>query len=602
MFSLRRGPNASTTCPVNALAFVFTFLHVYQSSHACTYFNNNSYGRIVPFFDVTLNHVTTVDYNLCENYHLPKTTAYVLSFTCATNATKPGGGLYYRSTPFLGYPRGKLPLLILVNLLAGDISTNPGPVSNTAPSTNQPSTKRHGRKPKWPCGICEYACNNDCIMCGNCEKWFHMSCSGASEETLNYHTTYEEAVWLCPVCDNINITSSTSDSDIEVSNYFDCLSEIVNPVMSSTPTRRRKITPIKLRRAETGWTRVNRSRSSPKDHQNQSDARNGPDSDNRQKRINKKTPKLASLNIININCNGIKGKTPQIELLLQEEKIDVILGTESKLGNDVYSAEIFPSNYRVFRRDRVSGGGGVFIAVKDNIPCYERTDLMMDDTELLWCHLTLQDQNILVGAFYRQERSKVDSLSNLSASLTSLQNSVTLPYIILGGDFNVPGINWKEDVLRAENPLQEKLLQVANDHLLTQMVPFTTRRHTNGTENVLDLLFTSHPSLLHSVRPHSGISDHSAVLAVFNTKVRITKKPPREIPLWKSVDQDAFRDNVRKLTDDFNNSQPQEKTVEENWIFFINALNDTVKQHVPHKSYSGNRGAPWFTNSLKKEN
>ena len=521
-----------------------------------------------------------------------------------------------------------------------------GPIPDT--DTNSQTTKRRGRKPKWPCGLCKYACKINCIMCSKCEQWFHNNCSGASGETLNHQINHLDAVWLCPVCDNINLSSANSDSDLELNNFFQCLSDTDKPVTSPSPCRR-KVTPLKLSKVEDGWTRVTRSRpkrnqqvkpstsstprlrkvtpiklskseagwtcitrprpqsptKSQKDQNNVN--RSKPQSptksqkDRKNKLLKRKKTARQALNILNINCNGIRSKTAQFEILLQQEKTDVIIGTESKLGDDIFSAEIFPPHFRIFRRDRVSGGGGIFIAVRDDIPCYEITDLAIDNTELIWCQLTLKDQNILVGAFYRQPGNNIDPLTNLESSLSSIQNQSTSPYIILGGDFNVPGLKWNEDFPSAENTVQEKLLQTANDHLLSQMVPFTTRRHHNGTENILDLLFTSHPSLLHSVRPHSGLSDHSAVLAAFNTRVRTSRKPPRNLPMWKSVDENEFKNQARKLADNFNQSKPEEKTVEENWKFFADSLNKIVKQHVPHKTYSGKRGAPWFNSNLKKK-
>ncbi len=635
----------------------------------CCDLDSRNYGRIVPFFDTTFNGITVINIDLCDGYHVPKTTAYVLSYTCATNITKPGGGLLYRSTPFLGYPRGKLPLTILVNLLAGDISTNPGPEheqGQIAASTNinlhkvPPTTRRRGRKPKWPCGICKYACTTDCIMCTDCEQWFHNRCSNASEEVLNHHVMYQEAVWICPLCDDINITTAAfSNAILETSNPYDSLDNlnhshstaspiaekvsplrikkmdnnwtIVDNARQFPPPTRKQITPLKIKRTDDKWICVGNTR--PKQpntstthdcdetarlHHNQVSTNRSTSTvpvkvtplkikrkDDKWTCVNETTTaahhKNGFLNIANVNCNGIRSKVPQLEIFLDIENIDVVIGTESKLGNDVYNAEVFPPNYRVYRRDRASGGGGVFIAVRDNIPCYIRSDLMMDSTELIWCQLTLKDQNVLVGAFYRQPKRTIDdSLINLDQSLATLRNTTNAPYIILGGDFNVPDMNWTDETVTADNPLQEKLLDIADDHQLTQTVPFTTRRHANGTENTLDLLYTSHPSLLNKVRPHSGISDHSAVLATFDTKVKIKAKPSRSIPQWKSVDEVEFRKQAEELARNFHRNQPENKTVDENWKFFGNSMNNLVKSHVPHKTYRGNRGAPWFNNHLKK--
>ena len=173
------------------------------------------YGRILPCFDTTFNPrsgkeaLVFTSFSVTVNTVTVKTTdfstdeAYLISFSCATK-TYPRGKLRLNSTPFLGLPRGRLLLFILINLLAGDINLNPGPVindtsSNSATVTDSRTTTRNrpvnlnpgekrsrGRKPKYPCGLCgRYAVKNDCIQCSSCDAWFHENCSGISDDTMN---------------------------------------------------------------------------------------------------------------------------------------------------------------------------------------------------------------------------------------------------------------------------------------------------------------------------------------------------------------------------------------------------------------------------------
>lgn len=206
MFFPRTSNDRRTLVGLNILAYCIIAIHSFQDGTTPDYPSN--YGRIVPFFDATFNSVTPFKFNLKASYHVPKSTVYVLSYPVAMKH-KTGSGLNYRSTPYLGYPRGILPVLILMNLLAGDISLNPGPryadPMGTTPA--KPNIRKRGRKPKWPCGICNYACSNDCIMCSSCERWFHNKCSGASDDTLDHHVSYIEAVWLCPLCNSVNLSS-----------------------------------------------------------------------------------------------------------------------------------------------------------------------------------------------------------------------------------------------------------------------------------------------------------------------------------------------------------------------------------------------------------
>jgi hypothetical protein len=145
------------------------------------------------------------------------------------------------------------------------------------------------------------------------------------------------------------------------------------------------------------------------------------------------------------------------------------------------------------------------------------------------------------------------------------------------------------------------MLEVTRENILTQKVFFATRRHTNGKENILDLLLTSHPALHHSTRPHPGIGDHSAVLSSFDIKTTLPKKPARSVPQWRSVDEADFKQKMKIIADNFLASSPENKTIEDNWTSFRDSINNLVNTGVPHKTFSGKRGAPWFNNAIKKE-
>ena len=81
------------------------------------------------------------------------------------------------------------------------------------------------------------------------------------------------------------------------------------------------------------------------------------------------------LKIITINVNGLKGidKKAAFHVFIDTEQPDVILGQESKLDSSYSNSEIFPPGYNknVFRKDRDTHGGGVFIAVRDELDVTE---------------------------------------------------------------------------------------------------------------------------------------------------------------------------------------------------------------------------------------
>ena len=99
--------------------------------------------------------------------------------------------------------------------------------------------------------------------------------------------------------------------------------------------------------------------------------------------------------------------------------------------------------------------------------------------------------------------------------------------IVLGGDFNLPGIDWDNGVVnpKAANKSQcELLLSSLDTHALARIHKEPTRE-----ENILDLLITNKPGLIKSSHNVPGISDHCAVV----TELDID--PPYKTPPSASV-------------------------------------------------------------------
>ena len=82
-----------------------------------------------------------------------------------------------------------------------------------------------------------------------------------------------------------------------------------------------------------------------------------------QPNANRKHSKKGSIKMAIVNCRSIKGKSSLLTAFIETEEPDILIGNESWLDPSICSAEIFPHHLQVFRRDRNSHGGGVFIAI-----------------------------------------------------------------------------------------------------------------------------------------------------------------------------------------------------------------------------------------------
>ena len=70
---------------------------------------------------------------------------------------------------------------------------------------------------------------------------------------------------------------------------------------------------------------------------------------------------------------------------------------------------------------------------------------------------------------------------------------------LIGGDFNLPHINWSEQTItNRQYPIKTNLafLEIVADEGLEQIVDFPTRK-----DNTLDLMLTSHPAFKLRCKP-----------------------------------------------------------------------------------------------------
>ena len=174
-------------------------------------------------------------------------------------------------------------------------------------------------------------------------------------------------------------------------------------------------------------------------------------------------------------------------------KTDILIGTESHLDGSILNAEVFPKHYDSYRKDRNIHGGGVFILVKDTI---SSSQISIDSSlEIVWVRLHLRNKNdLIVGSFYCPPNSSPTVLDNLSSSIADIKSKYPHSKILLGGDFNCPGIDWEHGTLTESyrsHSFREKLLEFVQDFQLDQLVTFPTRGM-----NILDLFLTTHPSIV----------------------------------------------------------------------------------------------------------
>jgi len=464
-------------------------------------------------------------------------------------------------------------LLLLALILAGDISTNPGPRNASL----------------FPCGVCDLAVTSDCraVACDDCSVWYHRTCIDlctADYDLLNH----SNISWLCHKCDCMNCNTFTFRSyELLHSNYYNaisdpnvtldsiCSSSVFSPLKTSSPTN----------------VRHNVSHNSHGPRVSTPSRTSGPGSSSLYH-----LPAKQNLRILSVNCRSIRNKSSEFIASIDYVKPDIVCGTESWLSDSIKSSEVFPQDYVAYRKDRQSAGGGVFILVHRSLVSVEQTNLD-SNSESKWVDIQLENnKNLLVGVFYMPHRSEKD-LYELNRTLQKISDGPNQKQVILAGDFNCPDIDWDTLQLSVDckDPaLQQSLIDISVSAELTQVHLMPTREH-----NILDLVFCSNPSLVKSSVSIPGISDHEFVVTDFDTKPAKIRQKPKRGYMFHKADWQTLNDEISSLSTTIQSDFATNNDVHSLWDTFKSGLMKSINSNIPSKMFKPRRSYPWINSAVR---
>ena len=185
----------------------------------------------------------------------------------------------------------------------------------------------------------------------------------------------------------------------------------------------------------------------------------------------------------------------------------------------------------------------MFIFLHDNLTTNE-VDNHDSNCKVIWPEAQTQGKPITVGAFYRPSSTKESSLMDLACYIQGIKNKQN-KHIVLGGDFNLPHINYKKSIKAGSNQhiQNQQLLDMAQELGLEQMQLNPSRQ-----SNILDLYFTTYPSLVKSSYTVSGISDNYIVVVDCDEKPRHNKPKHGKIYIYNKANCTNIKSNVRALS------------------------------------------------------
>lgn len=293
-----------------------------------------------------------------------------------------------------------------------------------------------------------------------------------------------------------------------------------------------------------------------------------------------------------INCRSIKNKVDEFMGLIETVRPTIVLATESWLDDTIGSNEVFPDNYAVYRKDRNSHGGGVFVLVEKGVPT---TPLPIPDVtiETAWCQMCLDGKHLSVGVYYRPPHENSNGLDELADLILASSKE----YILLGGDFNIPDLIWEDGkATYSGSTLHTKLSAIVEMFDLTQYVMEGTR-----LLNVLDLLLCNLPGAIDNVCVLPGISDHKIVTAdLVHSKINKYKCQARKIFYYDKGRYDTIRSELVSFFSYFL-EQSDNVSIDALWNIFKCKIHDLVEKYIPSGVKSSKtKNKPWVTKEVKQ--
>ena len=148
-------------------------------------------------------------------------------------------------------------------------------------------------------------------------------------------------------------------------------------------------------------------------------------------------PNSKLLNIFYANFRSVCNKVIDLNIKLEELKIDVLLGTETWL-NTQYSNNQIIRTFQIHRRDRNSKGGGVLAAVRKGYKSLRRMEFESDIIEDIAIELIVNDIIILLITCYIPPNNTIDLSKCFEDKFKRFEIQFNqYSHVLIFGDFNV---------------------------------------------------------------------------------------------------------------------------------------------------------------------
>ena len=145
-----------------------------------------------------------------------------------------------------------------------------------------------------------------------------------------------------------------------------------------------------------------------------------------------------------------------------------------------------------------------------------------------------KNKTLIVGSVYRPPSSDHQYMEDLCSTIEHLKKRFKNAVIWIGGDFNLPDINWQSNTIdgnQNSTRVNNMMMDLAETCNMQQMVTQPTRK-----DSILDPFLTNRPTLTTRCTTLPGLGDHDIVFIESSASAKRTKPVKRRIHLWRDAD------------------------------------------------------------------
>ena len=231
--------------------------------------------------------------------------------------------------------------------------------------------------------------------------------------------------------------------------------------------------------------------------------------------------KKKGLLICSLNAPSLLKHKVEIEMLLRENKIDILALNEAKISETVCHSLIIIEGYNHERYDRNRHGGEVLVYIKDTIT-YDRildSDLEPNSLETVSIQIKPKcGKAFVIIAWYRPPKHKIDNILNIEKLYKNHDKSNT--EVIIMGDSNCDDLPYQD-----KSSIVAKLRAFYKQYQFKQLIRKATRT-TNRSSTLLNHFATNKPNNIASSGSRTiGFSDHDLIFGMRKISGSMHKEP-----------------------------------------------------------------------------